>query len=70
MRYFALEEIHNRDNGEWISHNLRLGGYSYLSRAIAAIRRHAQNGRVLNEHRQIVVLLQEGRVTYPTHNGT
>lgn len=68
MRYFALVEHrqrHSSDGGyEWETDNTRLGGYLSKQRAIKAILNKAKNGQILNENREVVVLVQEGKVTW------
>jgi len=68
MRYFPIVEIrlrHSSDSDpEWHQENARLGGYKYLKSAINAIMKRARNGTILNENRQTVALIQEGRVTW------
>ena len=68
MRFFALIEHHNRDTDEWDVRNARIGGYKHLKNAINAILRVSANGRILNEERRIVVLIQNKRMTFPQRN--
>jgi hypothetical protein len=53
------------DPGEWVSQNNRIGGYKCLKRAISALKSRSANGRILNEERKIVVLIQAGKQTFP-----
>jgi hypothetical protein len=68
MRYFPIVEIklhHSTDGGpEWDTQNARIGGYKYINAAIKSIMKRARNGTVLNESRQTVALIQDGRVTW------
>ena len=68
MRFFPIVEIklrHSRDGDvEWQQENARIGGYKQIKSAINAILKRARNGTILNESRQTVVLIQDGRVTW------
>jgi len=69
MRYFALEEHrlrHSTDGvDEWVAANIRVGGYLSFNRALDAIFKRSRNGRIVNEERKIVALVQDGKLTYP-----
>jgi len=68
MRFFPIVEIKLRHSSdadvEWQQENVRIGGYKQMKTAINAILKRARNGTVLNESRQTVALIQEGRVTW------
>ena len=71
MLFFAMVEHrlrHSSDGDpEWSVQNARIGGYKSIKSAINIIMKRARNGTVLNENRQTVALIQEGRVTWMSH---
>jgi hypothetical protein len=68
LRFFAIEEHRHRwsadGEDEWQGHNIRLGGYLSFKRAFNALMEHSKNGRIENEHRIVVALIQEGKTTF------
>jgi len=67
--FFALamnRQRHSSDgDDEWVTTNIRMGGYKYLKSAINALKGRSANGVVVNESRIVVASLQSNKVTVP-----
>jgi len=64
MTFFAIVEERDRLLEVWTGLNPRLGGYVHLSQAVRAILRHSTNGRIQDDSRKPLVLLQSDRITF------
>lgn len=66
--FFAIAEVRDhsshKENACTIT-NCHIGGYKYLKRALNSLLKHYSNGYILDENRNIVVLIQNNKITYP-----